>query len=74
MLQNNDTPVVIFLATKTIQMAFELAKEKGFTKIYSRARVNNIASVNIHKKCGFKIVDKNLSKAGHKAYDYVCIL
>jgi len=57
-------------AAETVLMAFELAREKGYKKIFSRARVDNIASVNLHEKCGFLIVEKNRSKAGHEVYDY----
>jgi len=61
-------------ATRTVFMTFELAKEKGYAKIFSRERVDNKASVRLHKKCGFEIIEKNLSKAGHEAYDYLYVL
>ena len=60
--------------TRIVLMAFELANDKGYEKIFSRARVDNIASVNLHRKCGFIIIEKNQSNAGHEAYDYVYTL
>jgi RimJ/RimL family protein N-acetyltransferase len=61
-------------ATETVFFAFTLAKEKGFTKIYSQARINNYASVNLHNKCGFEIISENQSKSGYAVYDYVYVL
>jgi len=59
------------LATNTAHIAVEIAREKGFAKILSQARVSNTASVKLHKKCGFEIVDKAVSANGHEVYNYV---
>jgi len=59
------------LATAAVQMAFELAKEKGFSKIFSQAAVGNIASVKLHEKCGFEIIEKTANSKGNEVYNFV---
>ena len=61
-------------ATEAIKMAAKLAKEKGYKKMYSQAALSNIASVKLHKKCGFDIINKTLSSRGREVYNYVKIL
>jgi len=55
-------------------MSFRIAREKGYKKVFSRAAVNNIANVNLHKKCGFTIIEKTISTKGNEVYDYVYLL
>ena len=57
--------------TKAVQMAFEIAKEKGYEKITSQATVSNIPSVKLHAKCGFQIVERVINSKGNESYNYV---
>ena len=61
-------------ATSAVLMSLEIAKEKGFEKMVSQARTYNIASVNLHKKCGFKIVEKVINVRGHEVYNFEYVL
>jgi L-amino acid N-acyltransferase YncA len=61
-------------AANAVSMAFELAKQKGYKKVFSQTRADNIAGVNLHGKCGFKVVEKTLSKKGHEVYNYAYVL
>jgi len=61
-------------ATCAVLMSFDIAREKGYKKVFSRAAVNNIASVNLHKKCGFTIIEKTINTKGNEVYDYVYLL
>lgn len=60
--------------TKVVLMVFEIAKEKGYEKITSQARVDNIPSVKLHAKCGFQIVDKVINSKGNESYNYMYFL
>jgi RimJ/RimL family protein N-acetyltransferase len=60
--------------TEAVFMAFKAAKDKGMKKVFSQARILNISSVKLHKKCGFEIMEKTLSKRGHVVYNYEKVL
>jgi RimJ/RimL family protein N-acetyltransferase len=57
-------------ATDAIRLSFAFAKEKGFERIESQARIANNASVKLHLKCGFEITEQTLSKRGHEVYNF----
>ena len=61
-------------ATKAIMMAFEFARGKGYEKIFSQASVYNDASVNLHKKCGFEVIEKTINSKGNEVYNYRYVL
>jgi len=61
-------------ATNAAFMAFKVAKEKGYEKIFSQAGASNIASVKMHEKCGFDIIEKAINKKGNEVYNFVKIL
>lgn len=58
-------------AADAIEIAAEKAREMGFSKMTSQARISNTASVKLHAKCGFAITEKALSKRGHEVYNYI---
>lgn len=63
------------LATNATLMAFKLAKEMGFEKMYSQVGLYNEASLKLHAKCGFEIIEKTVSKrSGREVYNYVKVL
>jgi RimJ/RimL family protein N-acetyltransferase len=57
-------------ATAAIRLSFAIAKEKGYERVESQARITNIASVKLHLKCGFEITEQTLSKRGHEVYNF----
>ena len=61
-------------ATNAAYMSFVIAKEKGYDKIFSQVRTDNIASVKLHAKCGFDIVNKTINTRGNEVYNYLKIL
>jgi len=58
-------------ATKAVLTAFALAKGNGYEKVLSQVRVDNIASVKLHTKCGFSVIGKTINKRGREVYDFV---
>ena len=58
-------------ATQAVHMAFGIAKEKGFGKIFSQVSTNNTASVKLHEKCGFEIIEKTINSKGNEVYNFV---
>jgi len=61
-------------ATSAVLMSFHIAREKGYKKIFSQARIDNAASINLHEKCGFKIIEKTFNRIGSEIYNYLYIL
>ena len=50
--------------TKAFELAKKIIKSKGFALITSSCRQNNLASVRLHKKLGFKIIKTENSPNG----------
>ena len=49
-------------ATKAMQIAIDIARSIGYKIVFQQVRVNNIASIKLHKKLGFEtdnIIYKN---------------
>ena len=46
------------IGTRLLKTSLEFAKKKGFKIALAEAAIENIASVNLAKKCGFRIVGK----------------
>ena len=61
-------------ATNAAFMVFKIAKERGYEKIFSQARTDNLASVRMHEKCGFHITQKTINKKGNEVYNFSKIL
>ena len=61
-------------ATSAVLMAFQLASEKGYEKVYSQASVENIASVKLHNKCEFDIIERIINRKGNEVYNFVKVL
>ena len=51
-------------ATKSLNIAYDIAKEKGFKKVIAGIRIENIASQKLHEKLGFNYEGKFTSKSG----------
>lgn len=51
-------------ATKSLNMAYDMAKKKGFDRIIAGIRKENIASQKLHEKLGFSFVEEFISKSG----------
>ena len=58
-------------ATKAVSMACDIAKAKGYSKIFSQTRTDNTASVKLHEKCGFEIIEKTINSKGNEVYNYL---
>ena len=52
------------MGTKAFEIGKEIIKSKGFNYITSSCRQDNVASVNLHKKLGFKIIKEENSPNG----------
>ena len=50
------------IATKSLEIAYEIAKEMGFSKVIAGIRKENVASQNLHEKLGFLFVKDFMSK------------
>lgn len=50
---------------KSLKIAYSLAKELGFREITAGIREDNLASINLHLKLGFKYVKEHTSKNGN---------
>ena len=61
-------------ATHATAMAFDIARHQGYSKLFSQARVDNIASVKLHAACGFQILEETYSARGFPVYNYVYFL
>ena len=57
--------------TQAVFMAFDIAKEKGFDKILSQTGTDNIASIKLHEKCGFEIIEKTVNSKGNEVYNFL---
>ena len=51
-------------AIKSLNIAYKIAKEKGFDKVIAGIREENVASQNLHEKLGFIFVKDFTSKNG----------
>ncbi len=49
-------------ATKSLNIAYEIAKQIGFSKVIAGIRKENVASQNLHEKLGFLFVKDFTSK------------
>lgn len=56
------------IATKAFEIIKQMMIEKGYQNFTSSCRQDNIPSVNMHKKFGFKIVKEELSPNGTPMY------
>ena len=54
---------------KAVETALEYAKQKGYTKAVAQIRVNNTASIALHKKLGFSIINRRINRKGNEVYD-----
>ena len=52
-------------ATKSLEIAYKIAKEMGFNKVIAGIRKENVASQNLHEKLGFIFVKDFTSKNGN---------
>lgn len=54
------------------QFAFELIKSKarelGYSTIISSCSIDNIASIRLHQKCGFKLIKAEINTSGKEMY------
>lgn len=51
-------------ATKSLSIAYKIAKEKGFKKVIAGIRKENVTSQKLHEKLGFSFVKEFTSKNG----------
>ena len=51
-------------ATKSLNLAYAIAKENGFDTVIAGIRKENIASQKLHEKLGFSFVEEFTSKSG----------
>ena len=58
------------LATKSLNMAYEIAKGYGFNKVIAGIREENVASQKLHEKLGFLFIEDFISKNGKKMKRY----
>ena len=49
-------------AIKSLNIAYKIAKEKGFKKVIAGIREENVASLKLHEKLGFSFVEDFTSK------------
>lgn len=56
------------IASKAFELAKEQAKNKGISVIVSSCSAENTASINLHKKLGFNLMETNINKAGNKMH------
>ena len=54
------------IATKAFNLIKNLAKEQGYSIIISSCSVNNLASIKLHEKCGFKLLETEINQAGNE--------
>jgi len=57
-------------ATFAVLTSCKIAMRKGYRKIFSQVRTDNIASAKLHIKCGFKLIEKTYSKRGNEVYNF----
>lgn len=58
-------------ASEALEIAFQILREKELYHIVSNCRSDNIASILLHKKCGFLFLYEDISKrSGGKIYRY----
>ena len=50
---------------ESLRIAYSLAKELGFREITAGIREDNLTSINLHLKLGFKYVKNHVSKNGN---------
>lgn len=58
-------------AYEAMQKAFDYLKDKGLYHVVSNCRADNVASIALHKKCGFQFLCEDISKrSGKRIYQY----
>jgi len=55
--------------SKAVELALELARQKGYVKAVAQINVNNKASISLHNKLGFSIVNRYINRKGNEVYD-----
>lgn len=58
-------------ATKSLNIAYTIAKEKGFSTVIAGIRKENVASQKLHEKLGFSFVEDFISKNGKLMKRYI---
>ena len=58
-------------ATKSLNLAYTIAKEMGFDTVIAGIRMENIASQKLHEKLGFSFVEDFISKSGKPMKRYI---
>ncbi len=57
-------------ATKSLNLAYAIAKENGFDTAIAGIRKENVASQKLHEKLGFSFVEEFTSKSGKQMKRY----
>ena len=57
-------------ATKSLNLAYAIAKENGFNTVIAGIRKENIASRKLHEKLGFSFVEEFISTNGNSMEKY----
>ncbi len=58
-------------ATKSLNLAYDIAKDTGFETVIAGIRKENVASQKLHQKLGFTFVEEFVSKNGKPMIKYV---
>lgn len=58
-------------ALKSMELALEYAKQKGYRKIVNQVRQDNMASIQLHKNLGFSIDKEEINSKGHEVYVFL---
>lgn len=59
------------IATKSLCIAYDIAKELGFETVIAGIRKENVASQKLHEKLGFTFVEEFISKNGNAMKRYI---
>lgn len=57
-------------ATKSLNLAYSLAKEKEFKIATADIKEDNVASWKLHEKLGFELIEKYINKKNYKMRKY----
>ncbi len=53
---------------QAVESALGIARQKGYARAVAQVRVTNAASIALHKKLGFTIMEKGINKKGNEVY------
>lgn len=61
-------------AQEAVALAYQYAREKGYTIAQIQIRTDNVASLALHKKLGFVIIRRDINRKGHEVYELIKLL